>query len=991
MTARGLLAAAMLVLGTAAAWAEDPIDVAKLRYKKGRALERVTARFEAQIPSEARLPDGRPNTSHPEYQRVKSAWEEQVGQTRAHYDAQDNRAEHWEQARHEAIAELDQKAVQRGTMTPEQAAVPIAQRDPLSLPIQGSGSPPKALESDGDYTAMSHEAAEAFEKALKRDRPGVRVGQDSLRTKIAGDDLTTWKTPAAREAAGSSSHEAMWRHKALSGQDTFPTAGGMHATTGGRLGVEDPRGAVLSNMRKGLDHGLNGPPEEMHLQSAAKSTHKAMQAAGLDKQDPAFTKQLETLRNHKLPEEAGVVTFGASAQQKTEERAAFQGKIQEKMGEAYEASGKRSEALDARRTRQAQEALAAGDKTEHTRLRTEQIESRVSNEVAMQEMARDDPSFVKKMTGLDPDAVPGREKLIDRSAKVTRLAEETVGSAKAAPLSPADPVAPHSTPTELANKWGDRVMTGLDVLSGGISGAETEMEEAIRQGRSPSKVRAARNALGNTLWGMTGIPMVQEAVGGAHDIAVEELNEADARFGADGHLGIAARIRALTRTGSKVAGWDAASDMAQEEIAHEEAQARQEGREPSYARSSVNGVARAIGSSIGLSKIAEFASTDWGQKAEAAQEERFQRYWAQARAKESLEQIKAIEDELRAAAMDLDPLNAAHRERLEALADRYAQARDTMLKAGQFLRKQVGGADADTMAIYDTIAKLPKPEEFRKQTLDAYDPAALDQEIARESALPQDAEAAAGPREPGQTGEDAMHEQTGDEWTTVGGPTTVDASAEPDLIAEPAQEMWETPPPPPVAEDLGQQAPSGGMNPQAVQTLIGGLVGLANTAINQQQSTPAPIQPPASSWGQAPQSAGDRCATNFYLDAMRGMICQCADYHWDTRANACVPGPAPGAGGVASGFGSGSPTNAPGWENQGYQGGSEPQPAPMPAVPAPAPPQPVRQDPCAWVRRHAREAQERGSWGVCTYTEEDRMRVFRECGVCPCPTAGPCQ
>ncbi len=83
-----LLIASLLV--TSGAFADDQ-DIHKMRYKKDHALDRVTEKFEAAIPAEARLPDGSPDVNHPAYQQVKAQWQEQMDRTRAHYDRMDTR------------------------------------------------------------------------------------------------------------------------------------------------------------------------------------------------------------------------------------------------------------------------------------------------------------------------------------------------------------------------------------------------------------------------------------------------------------------------------------------------------------------------------------------------------------------------------------------------------------------------------------------------------------------------------------------------------------------------------------------------------------------------------------------------------------------------------------------------------------------------------------------------------------------------------------
>lgn len=917
----------------------DDENIPKMRYKKEHALDRVTKKFEAAIPSEARLPDGSPDINHPAYQQVKAQWQEQMDRTRAHYDQKDTRESMFETARRDAGL--------RGEVVLDEKGVPKE----VGALVGDTGGKAKSLGSDKDYTAADYPSGKRYVEQLKRQQPGIRVAEDSRGWRLPDKDVLVWNTSRGKEPPGSSSYEAMIRDQAQPHKDTFPHPGGMHSTSGGRLGHEDARGAVLSNAVKAKDAGINGKPADMHVQMVAKSVHKSMEAAGTKDLNPEFVGQLEKLRAHRRPEEAGIVTFGATPERKLQERARFQEKAQEEMRVAYEKAGQLSRELDSQRSRKVQELLAAGNKRGAAKVRDTQIEIEVATDVVLQEMARDNPRFVKKLTGLDPESVPGRERMIGPSAKLTKISSDHQKAPDGVEPSAALPVAPESSPRQLLNKWGGRTMTGLDILSGGIGAAQEEIEEAIREGRSPSKVRAATRAVKDTLWGLTGIPAVQQTVQRGRELVKEELDAADARHGAEGHSGTVATLKATGRFAKEVMQWDTASQMAREEMAHEEEQARLDGREPNYLRSSVNGLARTVGNVIGIEKIAEFASTDWPAKAEAARDERFQRYWANARASEGLEQVKAIQDELNDALNNLDPYNPAHRARLDGLLARYEKARGTLLTVSQFMRKQFGPEDEGAAALYDAVGQLPNPAGVTA-VLAAYDRVKAEM----------DAEA------PQLVDEPDERETGGDEWAAVGDVETV-AGTQEQPVAEP---RWEDiPPEPPVAPEV--TGGGSGFDP-ATSGIIGGAVEILNRAAGGRER--AAIGEPAggeeSGWGHAP--AARDCSTNYYFNSGGGgRICNCAGYRWDTRRNACVEGAATG-GGVVPGFGPGSPTNAQPWP-------PEPAPAPAAAPPAPVPPRRTVDDPCQWrVVEH----------GPCTYDSDSLRRALQRCGRCLCPYGGHC-
>lgn len=205
------------------------------------------------------------------------------------------------------------------------------------------------------------------------------------------------------------------------------------------------------------------------------------------------------------------------------------------------------------------------------------------------------------------------------------------------------------------------------------------------------------------------------------------------------------------------------------------------------------------------------------------------------------------------------------------------------------------------------------------------------------------------------------------------------------------------PPPPPVAPPVQPQGT--GIDPNTMTDLLGGLMDAWNQGVAAGGGGTGWTPPPSGQnpWGNsggnanAPQPSGDPCAANFYM-SMSGPVCQCANYHFETTSNACVPGPSPFEGKQVPGF-------------TGFGGGEPPPVAIPPAPPASEPiarpntgvgtyaaPSPVPQMTfCQSVQAAAQRAQARGGWGVCTYGADERRRAFSECGVCPCSEQGPCQ
>ena len=93
--------------------------------------------------------------------------------------------------------------------------------------------------------------------------------------------------------------------------DKFGTKGGIEWTSSATHTTDDPLGAVLANAGKAAGAGLgNAHPKDLH--TIGKSAAKAAEAAGIEV-EPELNAQIEALKAHQTPEQAGVVSQQADA------------------------------------------------------------------------------------------------------------------------------------------------------------------------------------------------------------------------------------------------------------------------------------------------------------------------------------------------------------------------------------------------------------------------------------------------------------------------------------------------------------------------------------------------------------------------------------------------------------------------------------------------------------------------------------------------------
>lgn len=275
----------------------------------------------------ARRPDGSVDTARPEYKKAVEHLNAATEKVQAEYSGQENRDL------------LHEEALEAAGLTPNDVIL--------------SGSKPKNALSDMDVSANTFAAGKAYTEALSA--KGLKVQEFGDRW-VVSNDTTVWK-PAAADAVGSSSYEAQVIHGASRGSDKFATQAGQDFTKGQDTG--DQLGPVIDNFKKAGEAGLGGEgPKDMHV--IGKSADKALGVAKTNA--PAgLRSKLSALRDHQLPEQAGILTLGASKEFKAKEMDSFLGSTEQAMGEAYKAASKSSTAHEADLVAQKQSALQNGD------------------------------------------------------------------------------------------------------------------------------------------------------------------------------------------------------------------------------------------------------------------------------------------------------------------------------------------------------------------------------------------------------------------------------------------------------------------------------------------------------------------------------------------------------------------------------------------------------------------------------------------------------
>lgn len=374
--------------------------------------------------------------------------------------------------------------------------------------IKPTGSDPKTAASDIDLTPQGATPHEAYQKGKKyteaMKEKGHNIEEYGDRWVDTTTDATIWKPGFGNDKPGSSSFEAEVIFGTMPHSDKFGTKGGIEWTSSETHTTADPLGAVLANTGKAVGAGLgNSHPKDLH--TVGKSAVKAAEAAGIDV-DPPLKAQIDALKAHKTPEQAGVVDLGADQATKDKQIQTFLGKVQSLMGSAYREAKAKSDTnmkdLEA-------QAKAAGQSDEGYKIRTQVKAYQAGNDAALTTISKVSPGLVAHM---DPaakaaDLVPELSGAGAGNLNLGGLAKELTSSRESASQAP--PLAANSKDPAFAGldkrceEGAKRVAAKLAAAKPGSEDAQylKELKTALEQGaKDPAQaVRSVRGVSGTEL------------------------------------------------------------------------------------------------------------------------------------------------------------------------------------------------------------------------------------------------------------------------------------------------------------------------------------------------------------------------------------------------------------------------------------------------------------------------------------------------------------
>ena len=267
--------------------------------------------------------------------------------------------------------------------------------DKNNTDIKPTGSNPKTAESDMDFTPVGSTPHEAYQKgkayteAMKK--RGHTIDEYGDRWVDTTSDTTVWKPGFGADKPGSGSFEAETIFGSLPNSDKFATKGGIEWTSSETHTTADPLGAVLANAGKAAGAGLGSSrPSDLHV--IGKSAVKAAEAAGIEV-DPQLKAQIEALKAHQTPEQAGVVDLGADQATKDRQVKSFLGKVQTLMGRAFSQAKAKSDQNSQALERQA----AAANPAEAYGIRSKLKAYQAGDEAAIATIAQVSPGLAGEM------------------------------------------------------------------------------------------------------------------------------------------------------------------------------------------------------------------------------------------------------------------------------------------------------------------------------------------------------------------------------------------------------------------------------------------------------------------------------------------------------------------------------------------------------------------------------------------------------------------
>ncbi len=264
--------------------------------------------------------------------------------------------------------------------------------------IKPTGSKPTTAESDMDFTPVGSTPHEAYQKgkaytdALKE--RGHNIDEYGDRWVDTTSDATIWKPGFGADKPGSGSFEAEVIFGTLPNSDKFGTKGGFEWTSTGD--TNDPLGAVLANTGKAVGAGLgNSRPPDLHVigKSASKAV-EVLSGEGISLAvEPKLKSQIEALKAHQTPEQAGVVSLGADQATKDKQAKAFMDQVQALMVRAIAVAKTKSD----QNARALELQAASGTPAQALGIRSKVQAYQSSDQAAMDTIAEASPGLAGPM------------------------------------------------------------------------------------------------------------------------------------------------------------------------------------------------------------------------------------------------------------------------------------------------------------------------------------------------------------------------------------------------------------------------------------------------------------------------------------------------------------------------------------------------------------------------------------------------------------------
>lgn len=266
------------------------------------------------------------------------------------------------------------------------------------------------------------------------------------------------------------------------------------------------------------------------------------------------------------------------------------------------------------------------------------------------------------------------------------------------------PATPEAKPVEgigaTTRRQANNALGLLWVLSTTAEAGAEEGRLAAEAGEEPGRQRAVISALAEASM----IPGIIRSYQHGKEVGKEEMEKADK----EGRSRTDALLSGFYRIGKDLTFWNLGTQIAEEEIADEEARAAAEGREPDYNRSQWDASMRGLGEVLMINSIARSAYSLTEEEVIQFEEEKIFRQWVQRHLNEDVHALIAIVRDLQQFMLDADLDDPDFAARLAALTARYNNARLAMSNLADAAGRQLGEDDPFARAIRNKVGQLPQ-------------------------------------------------------------------------------------------------------------------------------------------------------------------------------------------------------------------------------------------------------------------------------------------